>query len=379
MRRGTWADDLPAIAAISHGSVIRAATLEQLGVAKGTISSRCNDGGPWQRILPGVVLLHNGPTTTLQRNLAALEYGGPESLLSGHAALAALGYSQSASRNEVLLLIPSTRHRRDSSYVRVERTWRMPTPIHRGLLRLAPHARCLLDAGRRTLKADSCRALLAGGIQRGDATVDELARELAAGSDRGSRLPRAVLHELSHDAHSVAEVHAQKLYATSGLPPMLHNVDVLSAAGLWIARPDGWLDDVAVAWEIDSLKYHFSPELHEATIVRRARMQREGIIVVTHLPKMIQTDPATVLADLRAAHSLAASRPRPPVCVYGTEPTVGMMLLAPAPPRPMSHSCNQTAPMSHWAARQVDSRGATGRACADFAPPSCRAASSAPS
>ncbi|AOW93785.1 hypothetical protein BFN03_17070 [Rhodococcus sp. WMMA185] len=319
MRRGTWADDLSATTAISRDGVIRAATLERLGVAKGTISARCNDGGPWQRILPGVVLLHNGPPTTLQRNLAALEYGGPDSILSGHAALAALGYAQSASRNEVLLLIPNTRHRRDTSYVRVERTWRMPEPIGRGLLRVAPHARCLLDAGRRTVQADSCRALLAGGIQRGDVTVDELARELAAGSDRGSRLPRAVLHELSHDAHSVAEVHAQKLYSRSGLPPMLHNIDVCSAAGLWIARPDGWLDDVALAWEIDSLKYHFSPELHEATVVRRARMQREGIIVVTHLPKQIQTDPATVLADLRAAFSLAASRPRPPVSIYTEE------------------------------------------------------------
>ncbi|WP_016884425.1 MULTISPECIES: hypothetical protein [unclassified Rhodococcus (in: high G+C Gram-positive bacteria)] len=319
MRRGTWAEDLSAIAAVSRDGVVRAATLERLGVAKGTISSRCADGGPWQRILPGVVLLHNGPPTTLQRNLAALEYGGPDALLSGHAALAALGYTSSAARNDVLLLIPSTRHRRDWAYVKVERTWRMPAPVHRGLLRLAPPARSLLDAGRRTLQADSCRALLAGGIQRGDVTVDELVRELAHGSDRGSRLPRAVLRELSADAHSVAEVHAQKVYATSGLPPMRHNVDVLSAAGLWIGRPDGWLDDVAVAWEIDSLKYHFSPELHEATMRRRARMQREGIIVVTHLPKQIQADPATVLADLRTAHTLAASRPRPPVFVH-TEP-----------------------------------------------------------
>ncbi|MEN0135321.1 MAG: hypothetical protein AAGC80_09250 [Rhodococcus sp. (in: high G+C Gram-positive bacteria)] len=316
MRRGRWAEDLSAIAAVSRDGVIRAAALERLGVAKGTISSRCNDGGPWQRILPGVVLLHNGPPTTLQRNLAALEYGGPDALLSGHAALAALGYTGSASRNDVLLLIPSTRHRRDWSYVKVERTWRMPEPIHRGLLRLAPPVRSLLDAGRRTVQADSCRALLAGGIQRGDVTVDELARELSQGSDRGSRLPRAVLRDLSDDAHSVAEVHAQKLYATSGLPPMRHNVDVLSAAGLWIARPDGWLDDVAVAWEIDSLKYHFSPELHEATVRRRARMQREGIIVVTHLPKQISADPSTVLADLRAAYSLAASRPRPAVFVH---------------------------------------------------------------
>ncbi|MBV6755534.1 hypothetical protein [Rhodococcus opacus] len=313
MRSESWAEDLPGTDAAGRDGVVRVAALERLGVARGTIAARCRDGGPWQRILPGVVLLHDGPPTTLQRNLAALEYGGPDALLSGHAALAAFGYPASSPRNDVLLLIPSTRHRRDWSYVKVERTRHLPAPVHRGLLRLAPPPRSLMDAGRRTLTAEACHALLAEGIRRGDVTVDELVRELAHGSDRGNHLPRAVLRELTEDAHSVARVHAQNLYATSGLPPMRHDVDVLSAAGLWVARPDGWLDDVAVAWEIDSPKYHFSPELHEATRTRRARMQREGIVVVTHPPEQIRTDPSTVLADLRAAYTLAASRPRPPV------------------------------------------------------------------
>ncbi|MFC9362071.1 hypothetical protein ACFTZB_36550 [Rhodococcus sp. NPDC057014] len=316
MRTESWAEDLPGTAAAGHHGVVRAAALERLGVERGTIAARCRDGGPWQRILPGVVLLHDGPPTTLQRNLAALEYGGPDALLSGHAALAAFGYPATSHRDDVLLLIPSTRHRRDWSYVKVERTRHLPAPVHRGLLRVAPPPRCLLDAGRRSVAAESCHALLAEGIRRGDATVGELVRELAHGSDRDSHLPRAVLRELTEDAHSVARVHAHTLCATSGLPPMRHDADVLSAAGLWVARPDGWLDDVAVAWEIDSPKYHFSPELHEATRMRRARMQREGIVVVTHLPEQIRTDPATVLADLRAAYTLAAARPRPPVFVH---------------------------------------------------------------
>lgn len=316
MRNGSWAEDLPGAATVGHDGVVRAAALERLGVARGTIAARCRDGGPWQRILPGVVLLHDRPPTTLQRNLAALEYGGPDALLSGHAALAAFGYPASPPRNDVLLLIPSTRHRRDWSFVKVQRTRHLPAPVHRGLLRLAPPARSLMDAGCRAPTAEACHALLAEGIGRDDVTIDELVRELAHGSDRGNHLPRAVLRELTEDAHSVARVHTQNLYATSGLPRMRHDVDVLSAAGLWVARPDGWLDDVAVAWEIDSPKYHFSPELHEATRARRARMQREGIVVVTHPPEQIRTDPPTVLADLRAAYTLAASRPRPPVFVH---------------------------------------------------------------
>ncbi|NCL72738.1 hypothetical protein [Rhodococcus sp. YH1] len=313
MKRGTWGDDPEELFALSTNGVIRTATLLRHGVAGGTIAGRCRKGGPWQRVLPGVVALHNGSLSVLQRNTAALLYGGDSALISGHAALGIHGYTNSATKSEVLLLIPHTQHRRNFSFVAVERSWRIPEPIIKGTLRIAPVDRCLLDAARRMSQLDPCRALLASGIQRGDVTVDDLAHELRAGSRRGSAVPRTVVRELSHDAHSVAEIAAQKLYATSGLPPMAHNVDVETDDGTWIARPDGWLDSVAVAWEIDSLKYHFSPKAHETTLVRRAAMQRNGIIVVSHLPRQIRDDPATVLADLEAAYHQGTQRPRPPV------------------------------------------------------------------
>ncbi|NLE81956.1 MAG: hypothetical protein GX610_20725 [Rhodococcus sp.] len=317
MLRGTWVHNHHELIAASRDGVVRSAALEQFGIGRATVSSRCRPGGPWQRMLPGVILLHNGPPSWNQRVLAALEYGGPNALLTGHAALAALGYPQSTSMNDVLLLVPSTQHRRDVAYVRVERTWRLPEAVNQGPLRMAPPARCLLDAARRMSNPDTCRALLTQGIQRGDVTIGALVSELADGSDRGSRVPRSVLRELTDDAHSVAEVDAQKLYATSGLPAMVHNRDI-AAAGTWIARPDGWIDDVALAWEIDSLRYHLSAQQHEATIVRRARMQRAGIVVVTHLPKQLRSDPETVLADLRAGWEMAMSRPRPAVHLLPT-------------------------------------------------------------
>ncbi|MFD4369027.1 hypothetical protein [Rhodococcus sp. NPDC058521] len=317
MLRGTWVENHHEIVAASREGVVRSAALEQFEIGRATVSSRCRPGGPWQRMLPGVVLLHNGPPSWRQRVIAALEYGGPQAMLSGYAGLAALGYPAASSMNPVLLLVPSTQHRRDVSYVTVERTWRLPEAVDCGQLRAAPAVRCLLDASRRMSNIDTCRALLTEGLQRGDVTVSDLVQELAAGSDRGSRVPRAVLRELTDDAHSVAEVQAQKLYATSELPPMVHNRDI-ALGGKWIARPDGWLDDVALAWEIDSLRYHLSAQQHEATVVRRARMQRAGIVVVTHLPKQLRSEPATVLADLRAGWELAVSRPRPPVYLVGS-------------------------------------------------------------
>ncbi|MCL2533674.1 MAG: hypothetical protein FWE39_05865 [Nocardiaceae bacterium] len=316
MRRGGWADDPAALFALGANGIVRTQALLDAGVTRGTISGRCRRGGPWQRVLPGIIALQNAPLSTLQRNTAALIYGGDAAVLSGHAALGVHGYNHSAGKGEVLLLVPSTKHRKDFSFVTVERTWRMPAHVRKGTLRIAPIARSLLDAARRTSLPDACRTLLVGAVQRGDVEVANLAEELDNGSCRGSALPRRVVRELSDDAHSVAEIEAQKLYATTGLPVMAHNRDVVAADGSWIARPDGWIDDVAVAWEIDSLKHHFTAQTHETTLLRRARMQRHGIIVVAHLPKQIRHDPRTVIADLVTAYEQGLERERPNVtCV----------------------------------------------------------------
>ncbi|MGX7729030.1 hypothetical protein ACWPOB_07100 [Rhodococcus sp. 2H158] len=315
MRRGTWGDDVEKLHALSVNGVIRTATLLRRGMSSSTISGRCRKDGPWQRVLPGVVALHNGPLTQLHRQTAAQMYGGDEAVISGHAALGLHGYALSSTRSEILLLIPQNRHRRNFSFVTVERSWRVPEPVHKGTLRIAPVARSLLDAGRRTSRADACRGLFSAAIQRGDVTVDQLAHELAEGSCRGTAIPRTVIRELFDDAHSVAEIEAQKVYGGSDLPPMVHNRDIETSNGTWIARPDGWIDSVAVAWEIDSLAHHLGVQEHEATMRRRANMQRHGIIVVTHLPRQIRTEPATVLADLTAACRQGLERPRPDVRV----------------------------------------------------------------
>lgn len=313
MRRGTWGDDLDGLHSLSTNGIIRTATLLRHGVAGGSIAGRCRKGGPWQRILPGVIALHNGRLSPMDRYTAAQLYGGDSAVISGHAGLSLHGYQHSASMSDVLLLIPHERHRRPFSFVTVERSWRVPAPIGRGALQIAPVARCVLDVARRTSRLDTCRALLTSAIQRGDVTVDDLAQELDEGSRRGTSVPRIVVRELLADLHSTAEIWAHKLYARSNLPPMVHNVDVETGDGTWIARPDGWIDEVAVAWEIDSLEHHFSTKDHEKTLVRRSLMQRHGIIVVSHLPSQIRNAPDQVLSDLRAAYRQGRQRPRPAI------------------------------------------------------------------
>jgi hypothetical protein len=302
----------------SCDGVVLSTTLQQLGMARSSIARRCGTGGVWQRILPGVVLLHNGHPSQRQRSIAALLYGGDDALLTGTSALVAYGFDV-AGRN-AHVLIPHTRSRTPTAFVHIERTWRMPNGTTRGSLRCAPVERAVLDACRLMTSADPCRALLTKALQRGDASLQALVDELAAGSDRGSALPRTVLGELSANAHSIAELRARKLYRGFRLPNMVHNPDIVSSTGEFIARPDGWIDSVAMGWEIDSLAHHMSVRDHVATVRRRERMLSHGIEVVTHLPSQLDDEPHLVESQLRAGYKRACDRPRPNVHIKSAEP-----------------------------------------------------------
>ncbi|MBW0292237.1 MULTISPECIES: hypothetical protein [Rhodococcus] len=311
MRRGTWGDDLDAIYRVSRSGVIRTAELARLGVSNSAVHTRCRVGGPWQRILPGVVLLRNGQPTPRQRSIAALMLSGDDSLLTGRSAMSEYGYRTHS--GDVQVLIPIDRRVQSVGFVTVERTVRLPEPEIRNGLRCAPLPRALLDAARRYKALDPTRALIAEAVQRGDVSVRELAKELEAGSSRGSALPRVVLREVNANVHSVPEVHARKLWQRSGLPEMLFNHEIRDANGDFIAVPDGWIDSVAFAWDIDSLEWHAAPTDYKRTVERRTRMQNAGIIVLPTVPSALRTDPDRVIEDLRAHYRLAQSRPRPQV------------------------------------------------------------------
>lgn len=313
MKRGGWAADEFALQQKSRSGVIRRSVLMGMGVAAKTIVDRTVGGGPWQRILPGLVLLHNGQPSRQQRNTAAVMYGGDDAMLSGRAGLALHGFGTSAQPSKSLLLIPQGKHRKDISFVEVERTWRPPEPVKKVGLPVAPLNRCLLDAARRMTDQRACTALIAEVVQRGAVDVGSLLTELDKGSGRGSALPRRALRELLGGAHSVAEVDAAQLYARSGLPPGMNNVAIYTEAGEFIMIADNWIDDVAVSLETDSFEHHASPQAYEQTASRRVSAEGHGVIVVSHSPNAIRTQPDKVMDDWRKAYQRALERPRPNV------------------------------------------------------------------
>ncbi|TVT13791.1 hypothetical protein FNH05_37525 [Amycolatopsis rhizosphaerae] len=279
-----------------------------------TIWRRCQPGGPWRRLLPGIILLENGTPTDDQRIVAALVYAGATAMITGsHACLRhGLRRSELPGLERVHVLISHEKRRVSSEFLTVERTAVLPCPVIRNGVPLAPLVRATTDAARRLRERDSASKLFIEAIQRGRCVPAALLAELNAGTKRGTALPRRILSEV-HRLRSVAELHAKVLGSGLDVPPSHWNVGIVDSCGNYLGRPDGWWDDVALAWEIDSVEFHYSPHDYARTLERNSKYAGAGIIVVQTLPSRLQSDPGGALAELKAAYAAAKARPRPAV------------------------------------------------------------------
>jgi hypothetical protein len=258
--------------------------------------------------------VHNGPLTTRQKHVAALLYAGPEGMVTGAAALPVHGFRRQFPVPPVQVLVPDERQRSSSGFVIIERTIRLPRALDRDGIAVAPVARCVFDASRRHRRPEDVRALVAEAVQRRLTTPAALRLELSEGQRRGSRLFRLALEEVDAGIASVAEGDARRLVRSHpNLAGMWWNPTVSDARGRFLLSPDGWLDDIALAWQIDSLEYHLSPEDYAKTLRSHTTATTSGIVVVHHLPSDLRRQPGRVIQDLEAGVAAARARPRPDV------------------------------------------------------------------
>lgn len=313
MRNGRWDNDYELEERCGRLGIVRAANLESLGLDSKTVYRRCLPGGPWRRLLPGIILQQNSPPNDDQRIAAASLYCGTKALLTGIYACRAHGLRTHhlPADNRVHMLVPHDRRVQGRSFVVVERTHRMPAAVTNRNLRMAPLIRAITDAARRLRTSDEVGKLLIEAIQRGHCSPDKLLAELDQGSRRGTALPRRLLKEVEA-LRSVAELHARRLAHQLRIPQPTHwNSQVVGPDGTVIGRPDAWWDDVGMAWEIDSVEYHYSKQDYARTLRRNTRYASAGIMVVQTLPSRLLRDQLGVLRELTETYRTAASRPRP--------------------------------------------------------------------
>ncbi|NBH10148.1 hypothetical protein [Amycolatopsis sp. SID8362] len=257
--------------------------------------------------------MHPSEPTDEERLRAALLRGGSRSMITGLWALRRHGLQRIPEPDDVHLLIPHAREVTSAGFALIERTTRLPNPLLRDGMPLAPVHRAVLDGARRLRDFDTVQAMLAEAVQRRRCTPGQLDRELSLGSQRGSAIPRRALQAILNGAESVAEADAWEIWKLSELPSAEWNVSVFDRDGSFISKPDAWCEDVAFAWEIDSRGYHEGGDHYAATLARNARYSAAGIVCLQTLPSRLRTEPGVVITELRETYAAACARPRPPV------------------------------------------------------------------
>ncbi|WP_329078713.1 hypothetical protein [Streptomyces niveus] len=230
---------------------MRLATYGQLratGLAAGTAARRCAPGGPWQRLLPGVVLIQTGKPDVWQQLLAAVLFA----------------------------------------------------------------VRAASDFAAHEPSPDRVRALLVGTVQRGRCHPDDLRAELHASRALRNPAVRAVLDDLRVGVHSLAEGETRDTLLNAGIPDPLWNPTLRTPSGTFLARPDAYWPDEGVALEVDSAEYHLGITEYRATVRRRLRLESHGVSVLSVTPSLVRDHPEELIAAILTKLHLATTHPTRP-------------------------------------------------------------------
>lgn len=308
--------DLPALDALARAQhhCVTLRQLSELGLNSSTVAHRTRpEGGHWNRLLPGVVVLHRGTPTQDERLQASLLYADVGAVVTGVEALRRHGLRNLPSTDATHVLVPIERRRQSTGFVLCERTRRMPRTIHRAGFPCSPVARALVDAARRIADLAQVRAMTAEAVQRRLCTPTELLDELRRAQRRRTAQIRLVAREIVGGIRSAMEAELRRFLRALGLREPLWNHDLISAAGEFIGCPDAWFDEEGVGLEMDSREWHLDPSGWERTQRRRARFARHGVTTIPITPKRLFQQQDELAADIMGALLVASRTGRPDV------------------------------------------------------------------
>ncbi len=241
--------------------------------------------------------------------MAALLYAGPDSVITGSAAIR-LHRLRSPGPDAIDLLVPWTVKRQSTGFVRIHRTRRMPAFYSTGSIRFARAARAVADAAHEFTALDDVRAVVAQAIQKQACSIAEIGHELEEGSSRGSSHLRTALAEVRDGIRSVAEARFRQRVHRSDLPQPMFNAFLRAADGSDIGEVDAWWADAGVSVEIDSHEYHFYREGWLRTDAKRSRLLKHGILPHNIAPARVDNDWARVCDELKSSIHAGRQRPR---------------------------------------------------------------------
>jgi very-short-patch-repair endonuclease len=253
--------------------------------------------GRWQRILPGVVVLHSGPLTDAQRRLAALVYGGRGAALSHRSAAVMLGLRVVEDRVEVT--VPHGRPRPATGFVLTHQAIRPLRLVMREGLLCTEASRTVVDVACCMERRDDVRALVSDAIQRGLVTAEALCREAECVPRHSPRWLRLALDEVGLGARSAGEAEFVRLVQRSRLPLPEFNARIETAAGPFLL--DALWRDHGIGVEIDGAAWHLGALSWERDLRRQNLIHAAGVTLLRFPVRRLRDDPDGVLSELRAA------------------------------------------------------------------------------
>lgn len=294
-----------ALQAVLQGQdgLVREDQLARVGLSRRAVRRRVA-AGLLRAVLPGVYVCDLGDLSRRQRMLSAQLYAGPEGLLTGAAAATVHGVRYVTDDPFVRVLVPHARQRPSAGFVRIHRTIRTdPDPHHVFPLSLCSPARSIADAARWSRDLRAVRAMVSDAVQRGITTPTLIRRELDTGPRQNSGLLRLVVEEIAAGVHPVPEAELRTLLADSAvLPPVRWNPVLVTATGRPLPSPDAWIEEGALAIEVDSREYHLSPDQWARTLSRHNEFAAYGVLVLHLPPVRMRHAPEEVLHIVERAY-----------------------------------------------------------------------------
>ncbi|BCL13332.1 hypothetical protein [Micromonospora sagamiensis] len=260
--------------------------------------------GIWQRVLPATYALVTGTLTDEQRLIAAALYAGPDAQVTGLAALIWYGFRQGPRTPDVHLVVPHHARRRSTGHVVITRALTLDARARRTrLYPVCSPARAVVDAARRLRQIRPVRAIVTEAIQREFTDLNSLDEEIRRARRSSTALVRRAFAEVVAGARSAPEAELRQCLGASRVLPEIHwNPQLRTTDGGVLPTPDGYLDDAAVALEVDSREFHFSPDDWARTMRRHNELGRHGILVLHFTPAQIRGGPEQVRRTVEDAY-----------------------------------------------------------------------------
>jgi len=272
-------------------------------VDDGTIYRKVR-AGRWQRLLPGIFLVTMGSPATEQRRVAAALFTGEQAQLTGLTVLHWYGFRSAPATDRVHVLVPHDVHRRSAGFVVVQRALSLDEKARDAeLYQVTSPARAVVDACRTLADLRDVRAIVAEAVQANHASAQAIDAELRRAARSRTGLARRALTEVAAGVRSAPEAELRDVTSRSKvLPPILWNPTLTTLDGRPLPTPDGWIDDVGLALQVDSTEYHSRGEGWTNTLDRHNALARHDVQVLHITPTEIRTLPRRVLATIEQAY-----------------------------------------------------------------------------